>query len=84
MANQKNIWISQEAADALLELSAALNILNQRGKPSLSALAEKLGQTAIAAPSELKQLLEAAFYLAGGGDWNELDLILGLVRQDSG
>lgn len=57
---QVNIWISQEAAGALLELSAALNILNQRGEPSLSALAEHLGQTVIAAQDETTKLIDAA------------------------
>jgi hypothetical protein len=73
---QHNIWISQEAADALLELSAALNIKNQRGEPSLSALIEWLGQTAIATPDELVKLLDAAGWIASGGEWDELDLVL--------
>lgn len=74
---QKNIWISPTAADALLELAEILNVRNQRGEPSLSALVEWLGQTYIAMP-KLADLLDATGYIAssGDGDWEELENIL--------
>lgn len=65
------LYLSVEAAAALVELTTALNIRNQRGH-GISALCEWLGATADGAFAETVAALDIASGCAAGGDWYEL------------
>lgn len=60
----------------LKALALALNLPGRKGDGSISQLLIWLSQTREAAPDETIKLLNAAGWVAAGGEWDELDIVL--------